>query len=283
MKSKWFVILAFILMLGSQASAGWMIKEVSGNPEYGDQSHQTLYFQNNRVKIIESESSVTIFDMKKQEISILLPGTKNYWTGTTEEFWNETQNAMKQQMEKALKELPPEQREAYKSMMEDIGNISGKDVPEDHKKVSVEETSEKTTIVNHSCQKYEVEVDGELIENIWISEDVNIQEEIDLDAFGHFVKTMSGHTGDWSFETSVEYINLLKQGYPMRSIEMSEWGESTVTEVTAVKKQKIPLSEFQIPKDYREIPLMELMKYQMMREEKEGDFYDEDEGYEYRD
>ena len=282
MKAKWFIILVLVTAIGSQVNAGWVIKEVTGNPEYGDQENQNYYIQNNWFKVIES-SSVTIFNLENEKMSILLPEKKSYWTGTVDKFWEETQDAMRQQMELALKELPPDQREVYKSMMENMGNIAGKNVLEDHKNVNVKKTSEKDTIADHSSQKYEVKVDGELIEIVWISEDVDIQEEIDLDKFGQFMKTMRGPSGEWFFETSTEYIDLLKQGYPMRSIEMNEWGESSITEVTEVNKQEIPQSEFQIPDDYHEIPLMELMKYQMMMEEEEGSFYDEDEGYEQRD
>lgn len=281
MKSKWFITLVFSVIFCSQVNGGWIIKEVTGNLEHGDQEYQNYYIQNNWFKIVET-SSVTLFDLDNEEMSILLPEKESYWTGTVTEFWKETQDALKQQMEEALKELPPNQREVYKSMMEEMGNFTGQNVLEDHKKVSVNETSEKVTIADQLSQKYEVNVGGEVIEYVWISKSVNIQEEVDLEKFGHFMKTMSGPGGEWSFETSEEYISLLKQGYPMRSVEMNEWGGSNLTEVTEVTKQNIPQSEFQIPKDYMRIPLLELMKYQMMTEEEEGDYYNEDEGYEYR-
>lgn len=259
MKAKGFFLVSMLLLLTSQAFAGWVIEEVSGYPEE-EEIRETTYFQKNRIKIVESEQTmmIVIVDLEKGVLYFLNSDREIYWSGTPEEFQEGIKEAVKLQVEKMLKEMPPEQREAYEQFMEGMEEETKEPTAEKKLKVEVRKTSEMATVVGYSTQKYQVWVDGELKEELWISTEINLKDEIDLKKFVQFIKAASGPGEEELYESSPEYMGLMKQGYPLRSIEYDQGEEQTVTEVVKVEKRQIPDSEFEVPKSYRKVSIGEM-------------------------
>lgn len=256
MKCKGFVLVSMFLLLVSQAFAGWVIEEVSGYPEE-EETRETIYFQKNRIKIVDSEQ-IMIFDLEKGMLYFLNPDREIYWSGTPEEFQEAMKEAMKLAMEKMLEEMAPEQREAYEQFMEGMEEETKEATPEKKIKVEVKKTSEKATVAGYSTQKYQVWVDGELKEELWISTEIDLKDEIDLKKFAQFIEALSGAGEEESYESSPEYMGLMKQGYPLRSIDYTFGEKGAVREATKVEKRQIPDSEFEVPKSYRKVSIGEM-------------------------
>lgn len=260
MKVKGFFLVSIFLLLASQAFAGWVIEEVSGYPE-GEETRETIYFQKNKIKTVDSEQ-IMIFDLEKGMLYFLNPDREIYWSGTPEEFQEAMKEAMKlameKMLEKMLEEMAPEQREAYKQFMEGMEEETKEATPEKKVKVEVKKTSEKASVAGYSTQKYQVWVDGELKEELWISTEINLKDEIDLKKFVQFIQALSGAGEEESYESSPEYMGLMKQGYWLRSINYSLGKKGTVREATKVEKKRVPDSEFEVPKSYRKVSIGEM-------------------------
>ncbi len=263
MKTKGFFLVLILLLLASQAFAGWVIEEVAGYAE-GQETRETIYFQKNRIKILTSEM-IMIYDLEKGVLYFLNPDREIYWSGTPEQFLKDMKETMKLQMEKMLEEMTPEQREAYKKVMEEMAEAK-KATPEKKVKVEVKKTSEKATIAGYSTQKYQIWVDGELKEELWISTEINLKDEIDLKKFVQLFEALDAAAGEESYKSSPEYMGLMKQGYWLRSIDYTFGEKGTVREATKVEKKRIPDSEFKVPQGYRKVGIGEIFRQEMMEE-----------------
>jgi len=264
MKVKGFFLVSIFLLLASQAFAGWVIEEVSGYPE-GEEIRETIYFQKNKIKMVDSEQ-IMIFDLEKGMLYFLNPDREIYWGGTPEEFRKAMKEAMKLAMEEMLEEMTPEQREAYKEFMEGVEEETKEATAEKKIKVEVKKTSEKATIAGYSTQKYQIWVDGELKEELWISTEINLKDEIDLKKFVQLFEALDAAAGEESYKSSPEYMGLMKQGYWLRSIDYTFGEKGTVREATKVEKKRIPDSEFKVPQGYRKVGIGEIFRQEMMEE-----------------
>ncbi len=277
-KSWLFYLFAVATVLAtSPAFAGWVVEEVSGPKE--SQEVTVLYVQDNRIKIVESDT--VIFDLNKNRFVILLPERKIYTTGTPEDLAkqmgmaSEQMEQMRKMQEEYMQQLPPDQREMIRKQMESMtprGTSRDKEMA-----LKIEETSEKADIAGYSARKYRVMVDGEPAEDLWISDQINISDEIDLDKMYNMTDSMKGPMAEQSYESTPEYRALQRKGLRLKSIDYSSGyggAPGEVTIVRKVEKKSIPDSEFQIPAGYREVPFREFINAQAGAE---GDYDSETE------
>ena len=258
-KTKGILLVFISLFLVSQAVAGWVIKEVATNSE-GDKDTTIIYFQKNMFKSVDSQ--IMMFDLEKGLIYFIVPERKIYWRGTTEEYQKAMEEGMKQMMEEQLKKMTSEQRDAYKLYKKKMEKEAKKVSSQKKIKVVVKKTSEKSSFAGYSGQKYQVLVDGKLKEELWICAKINLKDEIDLNKLIMLMNAMSGPgEKDDSYEYSPEYVKLMEQGYPLKSIEYDDEGnKEDVTEAVKVEKKNIPNSEFKAPKGYRKLSASEFIK-----------------------
>ncbi|MCD6471837.1 DUF4412 domain-containing protein [Candidatus Aerophobetes bacterium] len=266
MKAKVILSLFIVLFLTSQAFAGWMVESVNRDTN-GEETTEILYVQKNKMKSVGPEM-IMITDLDKNLLYIVNPKPefKIYWSGTPEEMRKGIEEMTKQMEEAYLKNMSPEQREQYKQYKESMKEKPKE--PATKKKFEVKKTSEKAIVAGYPTRKYQVWVNGELKEELWISSKIKIKDEIDLNKLEKFKEAMSGPEEEESYESSPEYMALMEQGIPLKSINYSNQGNS-VNEVKKVEKRKIPDSEFKVPKGYKKISLLELHQLQEMMEQKE--------------
>jgi len=261
MKAKVFFSLLIVLFLTSQAFAGWVVERVNRDFE-GEETTEITYVQKNKMKIVEPKMIIMV-DLEKNLYYIVSRGPefKLYWSGTPEQMRKEGEEMAKQMEEAYLKKLSPEQREQYNQYKESMKEETKGSTIEKKIEVNAKKTSEKATIAGYPTRKYQVWVDGELREELWISSKIKVKDEIDLNKLEKFQEAMSGPSEEESYESSPEYKKLMEQGTPLKSIEYYDQG-NTVTEVKKVEKKQIPDSEFKVPKGYRKISLLELQQLQ---------------------
>ena len=255
MKAKALFLVFVAVLLASNAFAGWVLTQTT---QYGEKEkeEQTLYFQQNKVKIVMSEGTM-MFDLDKGLLYFINHDKKLYWAGKPEDMKKGTEGAQKMMMEEQMKNMPPEQREAMKKYMEQMQ--PQKTAPKKEVKVTVKKTSEKVTIAGYSGQKYQVLVNGKLRTEEWIAAKVNVADEVDRVKWEKFQKALVGMGGEKeSYSVSKEYLDLMMKGFPVKSISYYEEDEKSVDQVTKAEKKKIPASAFQIPKEYKKVSLAEV-------------------------
>ena len=263
-KQKFLIIIAIILLINIQASAGWIITQRSYDSDEGVETAliETVYLQNNIMKVVQPEM-VTMFDLNKETIIVISPEKKVYWTGKVTDYKNEIKEAMQSAMEEQLKNAREEQKEMirkmYQGMIESIDNPSkfAGEEPEEYD-LQIEKTNEKERLAGHIAVKYQVSVNGSLKEEAWLSESNKAHNEFDINKFYNIFGDFTSQAGIVAFyQNHEEYIEFAKKGFPLKSINYFG-GYESISEVTDLKKSNIEASEFIPPSDYKKVSLVEI-------------------------
>jgi hypothetical protein len=252
MKTLFGLLVLGILLAGTPAYSGLVITQTTSSGEENPPETETVYIQDNRIKIVGEQTM--IFNVSEGTFTMLSPEHKAYTTGSPAEMMAGRQAAAKQMQQQMLQQMPPEQRKAYEEAMKSMGmeGMPGAQSQTAPQKIEIKKTSDTEKIAGYSCRKYEVWVNGERSADVWVAPDVSAADEIDFSAFQKMMSEI-GQEGS-SYENSAEYIDLMKQGYPLKSVDYGSGG-STVTQVTGVEKKKIADSEFRPPEGYEKVDM----------------------------
>jgi len=112
----------------------------------------------------------------------------------------------------------------------------------------------------YETRRFQVLLDGEVLEELWLAPKIQVASEIDLVAFGTAMQKMLGGGAGLSqgYEESETYRNLRAIGYPLRQV-LFFVGEKSTLEVTSVTVKELPLSDFTVPKGFTKIGYAELL------------------------
>jgi hypothetical protein len=266
------------LWLPVSAGAGWVIEQVEyANP--GSEGTKTIqYISKNRLKTV-GEGHTFIMDFPKNLFIATDEENRLYWSGTVDAYVQEVQafqqaanDLVRQQMEEALKEMPPKQRKAMEDMLQQMRGTpppSTSSATGQRPQVKVEPTSETGTVVEHSVSKVLVYANGKPYQEVWLAKDISLQGDLDLKRMRSLQAqltqaVMADLPSRQAVEADPAYEKMLEQGYPLKIVELGEQGEpEAVTEVVLVQKREIPDREFLIPDSYRSIDLREFFKEEL--------------------
>ena len=239
----WTAIL--ILAWAIPTSAGWLILEKSE----GELS--TLYYQNNQVRD-ESGESTTIMDLIKSRLILVNTEAKTYWTGPVSDMLKMRDQAMRM-MQDQLKQMPPEQRAQAEKVMQDAMGPPNAPAPE----VTVKNTGESATINGLKTNKYEIWVDGHLIEEQWVAPAIDLAQELDIKKLQRMNSVFAQASGENSYESDPAVQELWSKGYPVKTVQHLN-GETLVREVVLAHKELLSASLFAVPEGYQRVELMEM-------------------------
>ena len=252
MKGRLISLLIFTSFV-STLFAGWVIKEKKEDKNSGKSSQiVTTYFQNNMIRNDDSQFT-TILNFNKKTIAIINKNSKNYWSGSLNDFIKANKETMQEMMKKMTEGMTPKEKEEFEKMMKpQKKNYS----------VKIEKTSEKEKIAGYEGVKYNVYVDGKLKEEIWISDKIDISKEVDLKKVRDFnTKLREALNGEMTYEDTPEYEKLMYRGYDLRKLVVSSFGVEISKEAIEIEKKNIPSSEFTIPSGYNKVSLSELLGF----------------------
>lgn len=112
----------------------------------------------------------------------------------------------------------------------------------------------------YETRHFQVLLNGEMLEELWLAPKIQVASEIDLVAFGTAMQKMLGGGAGLSqgYEESETYRSLRAGGYPLRQV-LFFVGEKSTIEVTSVAVKELPPSDFAIPKGFKKIGYAELL------------------------
>lgn len=112
----------------------------------------------------------------------------------------------------------------------------------------------------YDTRHFQVHVDGDLLEELWLAPKIQVASEIDPVAFGNALQKMiGGGPGlNQGYEESELYRNLRAGGYALRQV-LYFVGEKSTLEVTSVAIKELPAADFIVPKDYVKVGYLELL------------------------
>lgn len=280
-KFIFFFLALVFLCFSSSVRAGWIIEQViysvaTSSKESSKQKIKSkFYFSKNRVKSLQGNSEI-IINYNSNQIFIVDSGRKLYWGSTIDEYISEIARSVAQsrkKLEESLKNMPPEQRKAIEEEMKKQGlRLPGEAKQSDMKvQVRIEKTPDKQTMAGYDATKYKIYTDGVVYQEIWVSDEVSVYKDIDMNKMNDFQNRVnetlsslySGKGG--SVESSLEYQKLLEKGYPLKTVQVVGQNKGII-EVVNAKETEIGNSEFEIMKGFRKTILEEVMKTNVGKE-----------------
>ena len=275
----WAIGLGMPLMAG----AGWVIEQVE-YANLGAEGTRTLqYISKNRLKTV-GDGNTFIMDFAKNLFIATDQENRAYWSGTVDAYVQEVKafqqaanDLARQQMEEAMKDMPPNQRKAAEELLQQMrsANVSSPSQPAAKRPaVKVEPTPEVAMIAGHQAAKIIVYADGKPYQEVWLVKGLTLKADLDLKRLrGLQAQLARAIMADVHSRQTVEedpaYEQLLEQGYPIKIVELGEGGEpESVTEVMRIDKRDIPEREFHVPEGYRRIELRELFREELEKMKK---------------
>lgn len=259
MKIRIFILAILLSLSASGAFAGWEFVENSKGDD-GQSDTQTSCIQDNRMKFVAPDY-IMIVDVNKNTISYADTKRKAYWTGTPEEFAAQAQKNMEnmdRMMEKQLSQLPINQREQVRQSLVQEMSRRFQTPPS---KIEVKAAKQNDKIAGHEVTKYEVMMNGQLRQELWIAEDVKVSKDLDIKKFGNMMKSFQspfGRNDQDAALSSPEVMEVISKGWPLRKVDYDEDGYREQDEVVKLENKSLSDAVFALPAGYREMPMSEL-------------------------
>jgi hypothetical protein len=233
--------LGLLLAPSTSAQAGYRIQEI--DPEFPDEV-TTYWFQGGKARVDGALEGLTmIVDTQSGEGWLIDAALRRYAGGKFDALAAELAR-----LDERDEEVSPD---------EDAGERAAPDRPHN---VEIKDLGPGDRLLGYETRRHQVFVDAELIEELWIAPKLDVASEVDPAAFAAGMRKMLGESmsvgqGD---EESPAYRTLRSSGYPLRQV-LYFVGEKSTLDVTAVAAEKLPDSDFAVPKGYARIGYAELL------------------------
>lgn len=241
-----FVLTIIFAFAGFEKAAypGLIMEQVNYQQGSNDKEKVTIYVQGNKFKQVENSgpfSPAVIFDLNSGDIMFVNDEKKLYILLNRNEYLKYIESVI----------------------------AENKDVSTSSRNVTLKKTDETAAIAGYSSRKYEIYDNGKLQSEYWVSGDAGFSQELDMDKMSKLmneVKRISQNVGGSASISDNEYKifeEIYKDGYPMKTVYHSPEGDKTfIEEIISVKKQDLPLTEFQPPAGYEKITYQDILKQQ---------------------
>lgn len=250
--SKLALLIGVICIGPAATQAGWIAEwehtPIKSNGERGVTEPATMRIEKGRVRLAQPNTT-SLIDYNKSRFTILNPQRQHFWSGTVDEY--------------VAQMLKTRAAAAKRKRGENIGEEKPKLDPKSLPPVVIARAAETEKIAGHQTNKYEIKVNDELFEELWIADDLDLSGDMDAKKVLAYQRKMSGAMiGNSAIAYnalyhSPEYQKLLDKGFVLRSVTHHIAGgfERTAVEL---KEVEIPESEFVVPENYRKVRLSDV-------------------------
>lgn len=258
----YFLFLIFsllILWVFISASEGLVVKmRISKD---GIVSRSIFYIQKNQLKIVTENKSL-IFS--QYQLYLLDNNKKTYWKGTVKEFNKSLfmsglgeSSPYFSRSKLFYQNLSEEDKLIFKRVLNaNIGMENEEDV-----KCEISQTPDFTSIAGYASRKFEIRQAGNIVEEVWISDNLKsyLNNELNLELYHDFMRSYLNHSESKLYNHLGSFMELVKKGFPMK-IKMYQNSIVTETSVENLIKRKIKDSVFYLPEGYNQTTLKEVLK-----------------------
>ncbi|GHV59120.1 hypothetical protein FACS1894103_1880 [Campylobacterota bacterium] len=222
--------------------AGWVIDEVTRYAG-GDEFRSQIFIDRNRYKS-QNEDETLIIDMAKDTIYFVYDRDKRYFGGKRAAVFRELRSNLRSEM------------------AEDDAAQNPNDTIGDEAIIQILKTGEALKQAGFEGEKYQIVMDGELRKEIFVARTLTANSEIDPLKLSKTMLRLSGSDDEsvQFVEVSSGYVELMKQGYPIRTIEYDPSGGLILTDVIKAEKRTFKADEFLPPKEYKQMKADEIYR-----------------------
>lgn len=260
-----------IAAYASQASAGWVIDQVmKGGDEAG---RQQVVLQANQMRTLMlgpdgKPEMAFILDLNGETITQVNYRERTYTSAKVQEYAQMIQGAVKgamSEVEKAMKDMPAEQRQMMEQMMGSKMPKAGSN-PGDCREPRIEmrKTGQQATIAGYPAVGYEVVADGKSESELWIAKGITAWKELDpkklervMSELAKVAPRCGPASGRQAGMGEDQAWKLAGEGYPVKTVDRR--GGNTTVEVVKAESRTVPASEFQPPANFTRQTLNEMM------------------------
>ncbi len=269
-------VLAGVFLGAGPASAGWVIDQVMRGG--GEGGRMQVLVQANRMKTVVLGSDgrpamAFIVDLTTETIVQVDYQQRRYTATTIQEYGQVMRGAQQgasghmaramEQMQEALKDMPPEQRQTMEQMMRSQMAQPGQG-PQGCRepRIEVRRTGQRATIAGFPAVRYDVLADGRPDSEVWIAPGITAWRELDPQRLARFAAEVAKIAGCGGGTRAGGPLGgdavwqLAGEGYPVRSVHA---GSGTTVEVVKAESRAVPAAEFQPPAGFARRTLQDML------------------------
>lgn len=264
---KKFLLLIFIVFSSWQAMAGWEITQ-SVSDRDGMINYDVILIQDNILKYNGNDVGF-IIDIKNNLLTFVMDQSKTYWKGSPDEFREGLNSGMKKFMEQMLAQIPEAQREMYSEMLDGMSEMYNTPSSQEIESINIkiEKTGDSDEIAGYDSEKYIIRLDGNVVETVWLSDELDFSSEFDMRKAHEMMNQIQPNAeGEVFYEYTDAYLDLIAQGYLMKSLE----SDAETVEVIKVVERNISDEEMSLTDDFNEVSIDEMLQQQLMNGDENG-------------
>jgi hypothetical protein len=239
------------------AQAGWILQlrstAISNKGERQPAEESTMYVSEGKTRIVQP-GSTTVVDYKNNRFTLINQNKGLFWTGTVDEYISE----MGRNRQAAANE-----RFGNSTAAQMIRDPQKPDA--DAPKIVVRKLGTGGAIAGHETVKYQIESNGELFQEVWVAENLDLTSDLDPRQYLTVQQKLSdGMIGKSGRSFRAMWKNhdvrvLHEKGFIVQNvIRHVAGGFERVT--TAVRRADVADSEFEVPESYRRVRLSDVLK-----------------------
>lgn len=261
-------VLAALALSPSLARAGWIVQwSTTATNQKGESTSSQQATQSvarNRVRMDQPEV-VTIVDYGADRFTMINPSKEYFWSGSSDDYVREMTRARAAAMRERIGQMAGQVGKTGKQAEAPAGDPTPRVVdPAKLPPVSITPAGIKEKIAGHEAEKYDVRVDGQLFEELWIAP-IDMSADLDFDRFmAQQLKNSAAMQGKASDQYNAvyrdpEYRRLTEKATVVKNITHHIAGSFTRT-ATSVEQRDVPDSAFAVPESYRKVRLSDLLE-----------------------
>ncbi len=252
-------IIALFLLSTICGRSGWVITEESKD-SHGNKIIQTTFIQDNLIRH-ETPTSIAIVDLENKLITIVFSQYRVYWEGSAQKLKESSVLAYDKQMEEMLLGLPEDSRyeldSIYKGIREQMLDSVERVVTNDS--ILVKNTLEDEKLLDYNTVKYNILLDNKVVESVWHTTEIKPYSDINIENMIAFMKQLNPNSGTGNISQTDEYLEFLKSGILLKSVEYMSNGNTYEVNVTNIREVKIIADFFSPPANYHKASFSDIL------------------------
>jgi len=259
-------IAAVLAFSPTLAHAGWVIEWSTsasgpkGQTMPAQQATQSIAADQVRM---DQPEVVTIVNYDKDSFTMMNPVKQYFWSGSTTEYVREMTRTRDAAMREKINAMTKQQ--GKDPLAEPVGDPTPRPVdPAKLPPVSITSAGVKETIAGYEAEKYEVKVDGQLFEELWIAP-LDLSADINYDRYlASQLKNSAAMLGKSAEAYNAvyrnpEYRRLTEKATVLKNVTHHLAGKFERT-ATSVQQRDLPASTFEVPESYRKVRLSDVLE-----------------------
>lgn len=261
------VVLAALALSPTLAQAGWVVQwSTTATNQKGESmptQQATQSIAANRVRMDQPEV-VTIVDYGADRFTMMNPSKEYFWSGSSDEYVREMTRARAAAMRERIGQIAGQSGKKGTKEEAPAADPTPRVIdPTKLPPVSITAVGIKEKIAGYEAEKYDVRVDGQLFEELWIAP-IDMSADLNFDRFmDQQLKNsaaMQGKSADQynAIYRSPEYRRLTEKATVVKNVTHHIAGSFART-ATSVEQRDVPDSAFAVPEAYRKVRLSDLL------------------------